>query len=74
MDRKMKSDFKENTNNQIQCGRCNCKYYPKFRYHSTSREASGDDFSADYRCPQCGFGKTNEKIGKQNHTKKLLLD
>ena len=60
MEQKMKSDFKENKNNQIQCGKCNCKYYPRFRHHSTSKQETVNDFSMDYRCPQCGFGKTNE--------------
>jgi transposase-like protein len=72
----MKLDSKENANNQIQCGSCNCKYYPRFKYHSTNHKKGSDDSSMDYRCPQCGFGKTNEKntAAKQNHEKKLLLD
>ena len=69
--------MKNNNNNNfpIQCGKCKCKYFPKFKYHSVGK-VKNDDYIVDNSCPQCGFGLQKAKSIAEEYkgNKKLLLD
>ena len=65
----MKDNNNNNNNFPIQCGKCKCKYFPRFK-SCPANETKDDSYVADNSCPQCGFGNIDEKLIEN---KKLLL-